>query len=304
MSNIIDDNAFLGVAAVGMTFVILSGGIDLSVGSMIALVSILSAILIERYHIHPIVVFPMMLVLGAAFGAFMGFLIAFFEIAPFLVTLAGLFFLRGLAFSLSAESIPLHHKSLKLFQSFGIPLGSTTLPPTGVLFLVTLLVGIYFAGYTSTGRSIYAIGGNLMSAKLMGIRTQRSQVICYLLSGACAALAGIIYSIYTSSGSATVASGLELEAIAAVVIGGTLLTGGRGSVIGTLVGVFILGLIQTIITFEGTLSSWWTRIVTGLLRFPSPRCLVLYCQFSIRSYISRQKTVRSLFNPQFEKCFS
>ncbi|MES3038621.1 MAG: galactofuranose ABC transporter, permease protein YjfF, partial [Bdellovibrionota bacterium] len=265
--NLVDDNAFLGIAAVGMTFVILSGGIDLSVGSMIGLTSILSAILVERYGMHPAVVAPMMLLLGAGLGAVMGLLIAIFDIAPFLVTLAGMFFLRGMAYSLSQESIALNHPWYQWFLSQNIPLGSTVLPPTGILFLVVVAIGIFVAKWTGLGRAIYAVGGNIQSAKLMGLRVNRTQVLIYLISGMLSALAGVTYTLYTSAGNATAAMGLELDVIAAVVIGGTLLTGGRGSVFGTMVGVFILGTIQTIITFEGTLSSWWTRIVIGLLLF-------------------------------------
>ncbi len=157
------------------------------------------------------------------------------------------------------------HPWIKWFSSFSIPLGSARLPTTGIVFLVVVIAALYFAKFTATGRAIFALGGNSLFVMLMGLLTERAQVVTYALSGACAALAGTVYSIYTSSGSATVATGLELEAIAAVVIGGTLLSGGRGSAVETLIRVFILGIIQTIITFKGTLSSWWTRIVIGHL---------------------------------------
>ena len=265
--NLIDDNAFLGIAAVGMTFVILTGGIDLSVGSMIGFVSILSAILVERLHLHPALVFLIVIAIGSVFGALMGFLIAYFDIAPFLVTLAGMFFIRGLALTLSQESIPLKHPLFKWFLSLSISIGQTALPPTGLIFLLVVALGIYVATLTRFGRTIYAIGGNMLSAHLMGLKVKATLVRVYLLSGFLSAVAGFIYSVYTSSGNSTAAMGAELDVISAVVIGGTLLTGGRGNVFGTLVGVFILGLIQTIITFEGTLSSWWTRIAIGILLF-------------------------------------
>lgn len=267
ITNLIDDNAFLGIAAVGMTFVIISGGIDLSVGSMVALTSILSVILIERFQLNPAVVFTMMLGLGLLCGAILGAIIAVFEIAPFLVTLAGMFFFRGMAYYFSQESIPLIHPGIQWFSSLKIPLGLAALPPTGFLFLLVVLAGIYLATWTGFGRSIFAVGGNPQSAKLMGLPVRRTTILIYALSGMLSALAGVVYTIYTSSGNATAAMGLELDVIAAVVIGGTLLSGGRGSVFGTMVGVFILGLIQTIITFEGTLSSWWSRIVIGVLLF-------------------------------------
>lgn len=265
--NLIDDNAFLGIAAVGMTFVILSGGIDLSVGSMIGFTSIASALLVERSQMHPLVASVIVLGAGAVVGLFQGFLIARFQIAPFLVTLAGMFFLRGAAYSLSLESVALTHPAYQTFATYRLPLGPASLPPTGLMFLLIVLAGIFVAGQTRFGRGVYAIGGNANSAQLMGLRNERITMFIYTLSGTLAALAGLTFTLYTNSGNATAAMGLELDAIAAVVIGGTLLTGGQGSVLGTLVGVTILGLIQTIITFEATLSSWWTRIVIGGLLF-------------------------------------
>lgn len=263
--NLVDDNAFLGIAAVGMTFVILSGGIDLSVGAMIGLTSIASALLVEKQGWHPGTAAISLVFFGALFGAFQGFLIARFSIAPFLASLAGLFCLRGLAFTLSLESIALTHPFYSTLSSMTIPMGIASLRLTAMLFIATVAVGFFVARWTRFGRSVYAIGGNAISAELMGLPVRRSTIFVYAISGFCAALAGVAYTLYTSSGNATAATGLELDVIAAVVIGGTLLTGGRGSILGTLVGVLILGTIQTIITFEATLSSWWTRIVIGLL---------------------------------------
>lgn len=265
--NLFDDNAFLGIAAVGMTFVVLSGGIDLSVGAMIGVTSIAAALLIERAQFHPGAVGPMLIVAGAMFGAGQGALIAVFELAPFLVTLAGMFLLRGLAFTLSLESIPLTHPALTALTSLRIPLGTSALPPLAILFLAVVVVGSLMANGSRFGRSVYALGGNAHSARLMGLPIFRTQILVYALSGALGALAGLTFTLYTFSGNATAATGLELDAIAAVVVGGTLLSGGRGSVFGTLVGVSILGMIQTIITFESTLSSWWTKIVIGALLF-------------------------------------
>ena len=265
ISNLIDDNAFLGIAAVGMSFVILSGGIDLSVGSMVAVTGVMTALLVERLHLHPVIAFIVVIFFGSACGAFMGFLISFFEIAPFLVTLAGMFFLRGLAYTLSQESIALKHSFFQWILNQSVVIGTFRLQPTGLAFLLVIGLGIFVAGSTRWGRSVYAVGGNSLSSALMGLPVKHTIVGVYTVSGFLSALAGVVYAIYTSSGNATAAMGLELDVIAAVVIGGTLLTGGRGTIIGTFIGVFILGLIQTIISFEGTLSSWWTRILTGLL---------------------------------------
>jgi ribose/xylose/arabinose/galactoside ABC-type transport system permease subunit len=265
--NLIDDNAFLGIAAIGMTFVILSGGIDLSVGAVIGLTSILSALLIQKFQISPFVVIPAVIFLGAIFGGLMGLLIALFDLAPFLVTLAGMFFARGLAYTLSLDSIPLTHPLFAWISQTRLNLGLISLPLIAMIFLAVVAAGIWISTQTRFGRAVYAIGGNSASARLMGLSVERNQVLIYAFSGGMAALAGIVYTFYTSSGNATAAMGLELDAIAAVVIGGTLLSGGTGTVFGTLIGTLILGMIQTIITFESTLSSWWTKIVIGSLLF-------------------------------------
>jgi simple sugar transport system permease protein len=262
--NFFTDNAFLGVAAVGMTFVILSGGIDLSVGAVIGCVSILTATLVEQRHLHPAVVIPLMLAFGLLFGGGMGCLIHFFELPPFLVTLAGMFFCRGLGLVISQESISINHPVFQRASEWSLALGdSAQVKLAALIFLVVLLVAVAASQLTRFGRNIYAIGGSEASATLMGLPVAGTRIGVYALSGWCAALAGLVYTLYTSSGNATAGTGLELDAIAAVVVGGTLLSGGVGYMAGTLAGVLIFGIIQTLITFQGTLSSWWTKIVIG-----------------------------------------
>lgn len=266
--NLFIDNTFIGVIAIGMTFVIISGGIDLSVGSVIALVSVLVAKLIFNYHLNPLLAFAVCLALGAFFGFVMGGLIHLFELPPFLVTLVGMFLARGLAFMVSLNAIPIKHPMVEAIVDFGIPLGFRTwLPATAIIFLVVTIVGVYLQSYTCFGRNTYAIGSSEQSAILMGLPVGRTKVLIYTLNGLLSALAGIVYALYTSSGYPLACVGLELDVIAAVVIGGTLLTGGTGYVLGTLIGVLILGVIQTFIIFQGTLSSWWTKIVIGVLLF-------------------------------------
>lgn len=266
--NLFYDNAFVGVIAVGMTFVILSGGIDLSVGSVIAFVGVLAAKLIFEYQIHPLSAFVICIVLGSIFGFTMGCLIHFFALPPFLVTLVGMFLARGLAFLTSLNAIPIKHPFVDAIVDFGIPLGFRTwLPAVAIVFLIVLLLGIFLAHLTKFGRNAYAIGSSEQSAILMGLPVGKTKILIYTLNSALCALAGIVYSLYTASGYPLACVGLELDVIAAVVIGGTLLTGGAGYVEGTLIGVLILGLIQTFITFQGTLSSWWTKIVIGILLF-------------------------------------
>jgi simple sugar transport system permease protein len=264
--NFFTDNAFLGVAAVGMTFVILAGGIDLSVGAVIGCVSIVTATMLEHKQVHPGAVIPLMLGLGLLFGAGMGCLIHFFDLQPFLVTLAGMFFCRGLGLVISQESLSIRHPFWQHASEWALPLGGgASIKLVALLFLVVLLMAIGVSHFTRFGRNVYALGGSETSSLLMGLPVGRTKVSVYALSGLCSALAGLVYTLYTSSGNATAASGLELDAIAAVVVGGTLLSGGVGYVAGTLAGVLIFGILQTLIIFQGKLSSWWTRIAIGAL---------------------------------------
>jgi ribose/xylose/arabinose/galactoside ABC-type transport system permease subunit len=265
--NLLIDNAFLCVAAVGATFVILTGGIDLSVGAVIAFTTVLLAMLVQQSGWHPLAAIPVVLALGSAFGAAMGLLIQRYRLQPFVVTLAGMFLARGAATLLSVDSIGINHPFYTTMSYVRIPLGFGGLSVGAVLALLVVAAGIWIAQATRFGRTVYAIGGSETSARLMGLPVDSTLVAVYALSGFCSALAGVIYTFYMLSGYSQHALGLELDAIAAVVIGGTVLAGGTGYVAGTLIGVLILGLIQTMIVFDGTLSSWWTRIAIGLLLF-------------------------------------
>lgn len=264
--NLLIDNAFLIIVAVGMTFVILSGGIDLSVGSVVALSTMVLAALVEHRGWSVWQAIPVVLLMGTAFGAFMGFLIERFRLQPFIVTLAGMFLARGLCYLISIDSISISNESytdlalwrLTLWEGASLSLGA-------VIAIAVLLVAVFIAHCTSFGRVVYAVGGSEHSAVLMGLPVRRTLVGVYTLSGFCSALAGVVFTFYMLSGYGLHAVGMELDAIAAVVIGGTLLTGGVGYVAGTLFGVLMLGIIQTLISFDGTLSSWWTRIVVGVL---------------------------------------
>ncbi len=264
--NLFIDNAFLLIGSIGLTLVIISGGIDLSVGAVIALVSVASAHLLEKEGLSPYVVIPLMLLLGAAFGATMGSIIHTFKVQPFIVTLAGMFFARGMAFFISLDAITIRDPVYRALSLARIHLiGKSFISIHVALALGLLLVAIYLAHLTRFGRTVYAMGGNEQSARLMGLPVARTKVLVYTFSGFCSALAGIVFSINLLSGHGLYANGLELEAISSVVIGGTLLTGGVGYVFGTMFGVLINGLIQVLIMFNGELSSWWTRIVIGLL---------------------------------------
>lgn len=278
--NLFSDNAFLIIAAVGMTFVILSGGIDLSVGAVIALTGVVCSVLISKYQLHPLVVFPIVLIGGTLFGAIMGAIIHYYKMQPFIVTLAGMFFARGLASVISEESIPIDHEFYNQVSAFGFEvLGDAWIGSSTIICLIVLVVAIIAAHYTRFGGRVYAIGGDANSAALMGIPLAQTTIRIYAISAFLASLAGIVYSFYTFSGYSLAAVGVELDAIAAVVIGGTLLTGGYGYMFGTLMGVLIMGVVQTYISFDGTLSSWWTKIVIGLLLF----CFIALQQLLIKT---------------------
>lgn len=266
VGNLLTDNAFLGIAAVGMTFVIISGGIDLSIGSVIAFTGVFIAVMLQNTSVHPLTVFAMVLVITCLFGAAMGAVIHFLEMPAFIVTLAGMFLARGLAFVLSTDSVPISHEFYGTLQElFWRMPGKGRLTLIGGVMLGTVGIGMLIAHRTRFGANVYALGGGTQTARLMGVPIAATTIGIYALSGFLAGLSGIVFSLYTSAGYSLSAVGVELDAIAAVVIGGTLLTGGSGYVAGTLFGVFIMGLIQTYIIFDGSLSSWWTKIVIGLL---------------------------------------
>ncbi|MBT2521059.1 galactofuranose ABC transporter, permease protein YjfF [Arthrobacter sp. ISL-28] len=263
--NLFIDNTFLIVLAVGMTFVILTGGIDLSVGAVVALSMMVSATLLQQGW-NPAAVVFLVLLIGGGLGLLMGLIIQYFDIQPFIVTLAGMFLARGLCYVISLDSIPVTEGFFTAMAQAQIPLpGDLFVSPGVLLALGIVAAAFYILHHTRFGRTVYAIGGNEHSAMLMGLPVTKTKVLVYALSGFCSAIAGILFSFYSLSGYSLAAQGMELDAIAAVVIGGTLLTGGTGYVLGSVVGVLVLGIVQTFIAYDGTLSSWWTKIVIGAL---------------------------------------
>ena len=266
VGNLLTDNAYLGVVAVGMTVVILSGGIDLSVGSVIAFSGVFIAVMLRDTGLHPLVVFVLLLAITTAFGGGMGALIHHLGMPPFIVTLAGMFLARGAGYMLTIDSVPIEHPFYDLLRhAYWLMPGKGRLTLIGIVMLLSVAGGMILAHKTRFGAAVYALGGGEATARLMGVRVGATTVRIYAFSGFMAGLAGIVFSIYTGSGYPLATVGTELTAIAAVVIGGTLLTGGAGYVFGTLVGVLTMGLIQTYLVFDGSLSSWWTKIVIGAL---------------------------------------
>lgn len=266
-ANLFIDNAYLIVVAVGETFAILTGGIDLSVGAMIAFVSMISADLLRK-GVHPVLVIAFVLFVGIVFGTLQGYLIQKFKLHPWIVTLAGMFLLRGSSYLISITSITIENKVFTDISSLRIPIGfGSHISVNVVVSLVVVAVAIYVLKYTKFGRTIYAIGGNENSAMLMGLPVAKTKILVYTFSGFCASLGGVLFTIYTLSGYGLHCNGMEMDAIAACVIGGVLLTGGIGSAIGPMFGVLTTGVIQSLIMFQGTLNSWWTKIAVGMLLF-------------------------------------
>jgi simple sugar transport system permease protein len=206
---------------------------------------------------------PLALVGGALVGLLIGVLVQYFEVQPFIASLAGLFLARGLAFVVSLSSILVENETVLSLQSTRFQLGDWYITPTGILALAVVLIGAYVMSFTRFGRTTYAIGGN-EQASLMGLKVARTTLLVYVFSGVCGGLAGLVLTAYSGAGYPRNGIGTELDAIAAVVIGGTVLTGGRGYVLGSMMGVFVYGTIKTIISFMGAEQSW-TQIIIGAL---------------------------------------
>jgi ribose/xylose/arabinose/galactoside ABC-type transport system permease subunit len=273
--NVAIQSSFLAIVALGMTFVIISGGIDLSVGSVYALGGVLAAWGIQYGSVVGLL---MPLVVCGAIGLLNGVLVAYGRLAPFIVTLATLLGARGLLLAITDEGattrlMPRDDWLTKVgqgtFLGLGLPVWIT---------VVLFAAGIVVLQRTRFGHSTFAIGGSRDAATLMGLPVARNTMLLYVVSGLLAGLAGALAAAYSASGVTIVGEGLELEAIAAVVIGGTLLTGGAGTVGGTLAGVLLLRVIQNVINQVGTLSSHYQSVVSGAF---------LAVVVAVQAYLSR-----------------
>ncbi|MCB2413517.1 sugar ABC transporter permease YjfF [Demequina sp. TTPB684] len=264
LSALLLNNSFLMVLAVGMTFVIVTSGIDLSVGSVMAFTGIFGASLLSG-GVPAFVVIPTMLVSGALIGLLIGVLVQYFNVQPFIASLAGLFLGRGLAYVVSLQSIRVEDPVVLWLQSTRFRLGDWYITPTGIIALLVVIIGALVMQFTRFGRTVYAVGGSESSAQLMGLKVARTKVMVYVISGFCGGLAGLLLTAFSGAGYPRNGIGTELDVIATVVIGGTLLAGGRGYVLGSMIGVFVFATITTIISFMGAEQSWTHIIVGGLL---------------------------------------
>lgn len=275
--NVLINNAGLLCVACGMTCVMLTGGIDISVGSLIAMDCMIIAYGLNNWGwaSAPTIIL-LVLAIGIVFGLFQGFCVGYLEIQPFIVTLAGMFFGRGMTAVISTEMISIKNELFLAWANFKInlPIGSYSkrgkfipayIYPTVVIAILILIIIILVMKYSKFGRSVYAIGGNSQSALMMGLNVKKTKFKAYILDGFLAGLGGFLFCLNSCAGFVEQAKGLEMDAISSAVIGGTLLSGGVGVPFGTLFGVLIKGTIQSLITTQGTLSSWWVRIVLSAL---------------------------------------
>ena len=275
--NLFISNAGLIVIGIGMTVVMITGGIDISVGSFVAMGCMMLAWMMEKGGVGAVPAVIIVLITGIVFGLVQGFLVAYMDIQPFIVTLAGMFFARGMTAIISKDMISITNETFmawakaKIYLPFGGYLnkkGMMIQPyiyPTVIIALVLLVAAFIMLKYTKFGRSIYAVGGSQQSALMLGLNVRKVKLKAYVLDGFLCGVGSVLFCLNTLGGFVEQAKGFEMDAIASSVIGGTLLTGGVGNGVGTLFGVMIKATIEAFITFQGTLSSWWTRITIAAL---------------------------------------
>ncbi|MBT2483655.1 MULTISPECIES: ABC transporter permease [unclassified Microbacterium] len=268
LSNLLINNAHLIVLAVALTFVIITGGIDLSVGSIIAFSS-LAGVMLANAGWNAIAVMVAMVGIGALFGVVSGVLIRYFNVQPFIATLAMMFLGRGLASLLSTkpeqlgEDSPIRWIGTQLKVIDGPKVNDLVITPAVIVAVLVVLAAFFVLHRTRTGRTVYAIGGSESSALLMGLPVARTKVMVYVISGSLAGIAAVLYTARLGTAQNITGIGWELDAIAAAVIGGTLLTGGYGYVLGSVVGALVLGLMNVLITRDGSIPPEMTTIITG-----------------------------------------
>ena len=275
--NIFNNNAYLIIISCGLTLVMISGGIDISVGGQIALITMTTVCMMENKGSSVFGAFIVAIAIGLAFGIVQGFFVSYLKIQPFIVTLAGMFFAKGMTtiVSVNPVTVKANETFLKIKDAYlNLPIGTyarngnfipSYLEIGAIVAIVIVLIMWAVLKWTRIGRNFYAIGGNSESALMLGINVQRTRFMAYVICGLLAGLAGFVYLLHTGAGNASNADGAEMEAIASSIIGGTLLTGGVGSVIGTLLGVMSLTTINTIVIASGLTQPWWQKITTGLM---------------------------------------
>lgn len=283
--NILNANAALIILSCGMSLVMITGGIDISVGGVTALVSMCCAVYLDFHNGNVFVAMLIALAIGLAFGVVQGFLIAYLDIQPFIVTLAGMFFARGMTTIVNTNPFNVENEAFVALKETRIivpGLGSinklgkyvNAYIEIGVVVAILVVIILFcILRWMKIGRGFYAVGGNNQSALMLGINVKRTKFISYLTCGLLAGIGGFVYFMHVGSGSASHASGAEMNAIASSIIGGTMLTGGVGNIIGTFFGVLSLSTIQNIVSSAGLDQAWWTGITIAAML-----CLFLVIQ--------------------------
>ena len=268
ISNLLINNTHLILIAVALTFVIITGGIDLSVGSIIAFSSV-AGVMLSNAGWHPLAVIIVMIGSGAVFGLISGILIRYFDVQPFIATLAMMFLGRGLASLLSTQperlgdDSPLRWIGDKIKVIDGPKVNDLVITPAVIITALVVIAAYFVLHRTRTGRTVYAIGGSENSALLMGLPVHRTKVLVYVISGSLSGLAAVLYTARLGTAQNITGVGWELDAIAAAVIGGTVLTGAYGYVLGSVIGALVLGLMNVLITRDGGIKPEMTTIITG-----------------------------------------
>lgn len=296
--NILNANAALIIVSCGMSLVMITGGIDISVGGVVALVSMCCAVYLDYHDGNVFVAIIISLAIGLAFGLVQGYLVAYLDIQPFIVSLAGMFFARGMTTIVNTNPFNVENEAFVALKDARIVipgLGSVNrlgnyidakIEVGVVVALLVVLLLFVLLRWTKLGRAFYAVGGNKQSALMLGINVKRTKFLSHLLCSLLAGIGGFVYFMHVGSGSASHASGMEMNAIASSIIGGTMLTGGVGNIIGTLFGVLSLSTIQNIVSSAGLDQAWWTGITIAAML-----CLFLVIQSIV---MARKKKANSL----------
>ena len=297
--NILNANAALIITSCGMSLVMITGGIDISIGGVVALVSMCCAVYLD-YHDGSI--FGSVLIalgIGLAYGIVQGVLVAYLDIQPFIVSLAGMFFARGMTTIVNTAPFNVSNEkfvALKLTRINVPGMGSTNklgayvpayVEIGVVVAIIIVLVLFVVLRWTKLGRSFYAVGGNKQSALMLGINVKRTKFLSHLICSVLAGIGGYVYFLHVGSGAASHAMGMEMNAIASSIIGGTMLTGGVGNIIGTLFGVLSLSTIQNIVSSAGFDQAWWTGITIAAML-----CLFLLIQSVIMA--NKKKALKAV----------
>ena len=275
--NMLNENAALVILSCGLSLVMITGGIDISVGTLTALICMTCAVHLDFKGGNVATAIVWALVIGACFGLIQGYLVAYLDIQPFIVTLAGMFFAKGMTTIVNSTQFNVENEAfVKLFETRIYVPGVGSVNKLGkwipayveigaVVAIVVVLLLFALLRWTKLGRSFYAVGGNQQSANMLGINVRQTKFLAHFICSMLAAIGGFVYFLHVGSGSPSHADGAEMNAIASSIIGGTMLTGGVGNIVGTFFGVMSLATIKNIVSSLGLDDAWWTNITVAFM---------------------------------------